>query len=282
MPSSRFSDHSTIKLNIDSRPRSYGFITYLNEADAIKAVETLDKSEIDGRQINVEIAKPPTAATPRAPRPAQELVLGEDGEPIKRAPRKNNRAVRPSFLIVPVACSSYRALRQRKAAAAARRPRTDGETEEQGDAPTEQLTAAFNNARIDDAPTNGDAPRAPRTKKPRAPRVDAEGNPLPPRRIGPPTGTPSTTLVFVANLPFSVNDESLAAVFEGYQTVSARVVVKKFGLGSGRSKGFGFVDFASEAEQQRALGQSFEIEGREIALKVAINPEEPVEEVVGA
>lgn len=136
------------------------------------------------------------------------------------------------------------------------------------------MTNAFNNARIDDAPTNGDAPRATRTKKPRAPRVDAEGNALPPRRIGPPTGTPSTTLVFVANLPFSVNDESLAALFADYKTVSARVVVKKFGLGTGRSKGFGFVDFESEAEQQRALGQAFEIEGREIALKVAINPEE--------
>ena len=54
------------------------------------------------------------------------------------------------------------------------------------------------------------------------------------------------------------------------------MVVKKFGVGAGRSKGFGFVDFASEAEQQRALGQTFEVEGREIALKVAINPEEEV------
>ena len=72
---------------------SYGFITFVNEADAVKAVETLDKSEIDGRQINVEMAKPATAPTPRAPRaPAAEPVLGEDGLPVKR-PSKNNRAV---------------------------------------------------------------------------------------------------------------------------------------------------------------------------------------------
>lgn len=70
----------------------YGFVTYVNKADAEKAISTLDKSEIAGRQINVEAAKPPTAQTPRAPRAAAEPrapVIGEDGEVIESvAPRK--------------------------------------------------------------------------------------------------------------------------------------------------------------------------------------------------
>lgn len=106
----------------------------------------------------------------------------------------------------------------------------------------------------------------------------AAGGAAPVRR-GPPTGEQSKTLLFVANLPFSVNDESLAAVFADYKLVSARVVTKKFGPGEGRSKGFGFVDFENEAEQVRALEKEpgFSVEGRDITLKIAI-AEEKTEE----
>lgn len=114
---------------------------------------------------------------------------------------------------------------------------------------------------------------------PKAAAVNEDGTPVaastPAPRRGPPTGEPSKTLLFVANLPFSVTDDALAKVFEGYKLASARVVTKKFGPSEGKSKGFGFVDFESEEEQQKALNgcQGKEVEGREIQLKVAIQEE---------
>lgn len=55
---------------------SYGFVTFSTEADAIKAVSQLDKSELAGRQINVELAKPPTAtAAGRIPKAAAKAAI---------------------------------------------------------------------------------------------------------------------------------------------------------------------------------------------------------------
>jgi RNA recognition motif-containing protein len=57
-----FSAHAkVISANIITRgPRSlgYGFVELESEDEARKAVAAMDKKEIDGRQINVEVAKP--------------------------------------------------------------------------------------------------------------------------------------------------------------------------------------------------------------------------------
>lgn len=83
---------------------------------------------------------------------------------------------------------------------------------------------------------------------------------------GPPEGEPSKTLLFVANLPFLFSDEQLKAAFDGFNVKSAKVVKRRFGP---RTKGFGFVELESEAEQQRALQeiQGKAVEGRELSLK---------------
>ena len=61
-------------------PSSYGFVTFATEADAQNAIARLDKSEVAGRQINVELAKPPTA-TPagRAPREPKAAAASAEG-----------------------------------------------------------------------------------------------------------------------------------------------------------------------------------------------------------
>lgn len=88
--------------------------------------------------------------------------------------------------------------------------------------------------------------------------------------------TSSSLSVFVGNLPFSVTNESLAATFEGCKVKTATVVTRKFGQAAGRSKGFAFVDFESEQDQQRALNeyQGKELEGRALSLKVAIEADQ--------
>jgi cold-inducible RNA-binding protein len=40
------------------RSKGFGFVTYKNEEDAKKAVEQLDNSELDGRTIHVNEARP--------------------------------------------------------------------------------------------------------------------------------------------------------------------------------------------------------------------------------
>jgi len=59
----------------------------------------------------------------------------------------------------------------------------------------------------------------------------------------------STTTLFVANLPFSVDDAALLKIFEGFAPQSAHVVRTH----SGRSRGYGFVVFVGEKEQLAAL-----------------------------
>jgi RNA recognition motif-containing protein len=55
--------------------------------------------------------------------------------------------------------------------------------------------------------------------------------------------------VFVANLPFTVKDEDLKAYFKESNPQSAHVVVTR----NGRSRGYGFVDFIGEKDQQNAI-----------------------------
>lgn len=82
--------------------------------------------------------------------------------------------------------------------------------------------------------------------------------------------------LYVGNLPYSVNDQSLASHFAQAGTVvSATVISDKF---SGRSKGFGFVEMSTEEEAKKAIemfdGQ--ELDGRTIKVNEA-KPKEPRE-----
>jgi cold-inducible RNA-binding protein len=71
--------------------------------------------------------------------------------------------------------------------------------------------------------------------------------------------------LYVGNLSYSVNENSLRTMFEAYGTVeSARVITDR---DSGGSKGFGFVEMA-QADAEKAMGalNGRDMEGR--ALKV--------------
>jgi RNA recognition motif-containing protein len=67
----------------------------------------------------------------------------------------------------------------------------------------------------------------------------------------------SKTTLFIANLPFSVDDAGLAKIFEGFKC-TAHVVKTR----SGRSRGYGFVTFETEEDQQKALKA---LDGKEVA-----------------
>ncbi len=75
--------------------------------------------------------------------------------------------------------------------------------------------------------------------------------------------------IFVGNLPFSATDQVLQETFAQYGTVeSAKVITDRM---SGRSKGFGFVEMATDAEAQAAIEKlnGAEYEGRTITVNEA-------------
>ena len=75
--------------------------------------------------------------------------------------------------------------------------------------------------------------------------------------------------LYVGNLPYTVRDEDLQQAFGAYGNVSsAKVMMDR---DTGRSKGFGFVEMASDAEAQSAIqvmnGQS--LGGRSLVVNEA-------------
>jgi RNA recognition motif-containing protein len=75
--------------------------------------------------------------------------------------------------------------------------------------------------------------------------------------------------IYVGNLSYGTRDEKLAGVFSQYGTVeSARVVTDRE---SGRSKGFGFVEMASDDEAQKAISSlnGTELDGRTLNVSEA-------------
>jgi cold-inducible RNA-binding protein len=75
--------------------------------------------------------------------------------------------------------------------------------------------------------------------------------------------------LFIGSLAYATTDETLAAHFAQIGTVaSARVITDR---DSGRSKGFGFVEFEDESNNQKAVDQlnGKELDGREISVGLA-------------
>jgi RNA recognition motif-containing protein len=112
------------------------------------------------------------------------------------------------------------------------------------------------------------------------------------RERGPPAdGIPSKTKVMVANLPYDLTEDKLKELFAAYTPLSAKIALRpipKFMIkklqarGEPRKgRGFGFVTLASEELQQKAVAEmnGREIEGREIAVKVAIDSPDKTDDV---
>jgi len=213
-----------------TRSLGYGFVEMESEEDANKAVELLNKKNVDGREINVEVAKiREESADPAATgSPSQGGAAGRGG-------RGRGRGG---------VAGAGRGGRGR--GGARRAPRPQGEGEKGEGAPTGSPSTG---AAGTGAPRRPRAPRPPRTEEDKTPRAE------------------SATTLFVANLPFSVDDAGLSKIFEGLNLKTAHVVRKR----NERSKGFGFVEFNNAEDQQKALViNNKEVDGRQLIVKVAL------------
>ncbi|KAJ3064591.1 hypothetical protein HDU98_012018 [Podochytrium sp. JEL0797] len=219
------------------RSQGYGFVSFTSEAAVAQAVTLLDKTEIQGRAVNVDAAKPRAEREPReprAPRQKKAPAAAAAAAPLRLDADATDAPTDAAAAAKPI----KKRTRKPKAAAAAA----------EGVVPTA----------TDAAPAAAAVPRAPRP--PRAPRQKVEG-------------PASKTTLFVANLPFKVDSDSLAKIFADYNVASAKVVT----LRNGRSKGFGFVELVSEEEQLKVLqdleDSNLNVDGRDLSIRVAMSLE---------
>lgn len=76
--------------------------------------------------------------------------------------------------------------------------------------------------------------------------------------------------LFVGNLPFSINEDSLSQLFAQYGQIQTLNIIKdKF---SGQSRGFAFVEMTTQEEAQKAIEglNGHNIDGRSIVVKEAM------------
>ncbi len=75
--------------------------------------------------------------------------------------------------------------------------------------------------------------------------------------------------LFVGSLSWSTDDEGLHSFFDQFGTVASATVVRD--RDSGRSRGFGFVEYENDEEAERAIQESngVELDGRAITVNEA-------------
>ncbi|WWC89836.1 uncharacterized protein L201_004764 [Kwoniella dendrophila CBS 6074] len=287
-----------LPLKFGKRPAGYAFVTYNNEADANKAIEQLKDKEFGDRKVKIELARPAEKVLEirkardekrKANREAIQAKKAEKAEAAKSeaAPATNGTSTETDAK----AANGEEKPKKKKNAAKpkAKKPRRrlpgegdEGEAEGETSADAEEVKPATK-GRIDvNGAADGEAKektkKAPRTKKeptePRAPR-----EPRPRLEL---TGDDSKNTIFVANLPFSVDDEALATIFTNLsiKVKSAKVVqgirrprpdaTRKFRPFKA-SKGFGFVEIENDSEQAQAVEKvdGTLVEDRKITAKIA-------------
>jgi len=209
------------------RSLGYGFVEFATAEQAATAVEKMKGADIAGRQIKVELAK--DISEPGA----QGENEGDGPAKRRKRPPQDNTSSGSS-----TTANTGNAPANSGNAGAGDRPRKKRERAPRGDrdtAPSSNNSSGAANTNTASSSNNAEKPaRAPRP--PREPREPREK-------------IPSKTTLFVANLPFSVTDAQLLEVFKGTKAKAAHVALTR----NGRSRGYGFVEFENEADQQEAL-----------------------------
>jgi len=226
-----------------SRSLGYGFVELESEEEAQKAVSLMNKKNIDTREINVELARP------RDETKSADRNNGEE----RRGGRGRGRGGRGNYVG-----------RVRRFRSAGQNEGPYGEAEGEG-----PVGEDSNNNNLGGAPRGrGGRGRGGRGggRGGRGGGRGGRGRGGFPRPFGP--REPSKTTLYVANLPFSVEDNALAELFKDLKSTHAYVVRAR----NGRSKGFGFVEFANQDDQKAALvaAEKFSLGDRNLIVKVSL------------
>ncbi|KAK3306885.1 uncharacterized protein B0T15DRAFT_156383 [Chaetomium strumarium] len=249
------------------RPVGYAFVDLSTPSEAERAIAELSGTEILERKVSVQLARKPDTNEKTEGANAE----GADGARRRQSTRGRGRAGRGR-------------------GGRARGGRGSGDEKKQTGAPSAQDPTAASAPQTDvlkdvTNEATGEKDRDAKSGKPQA-------RPRERRERGPPAdGIPSKTKVMVANLPYDLTEDKLKELFAAYNPLSAKIalrpiprfMIKKLqARGEPRKgRGFGFVTLASEELQQKAVAEmnGREIEGREIAVKVAIDSPDKTDDV---
>ncbi|PVI06365.1 RNA-binding domain-containing protein [Periconia macrospinosa] len=242
-----------------SRPVGYAFVALSTPTEAERAIAELNSKPILERKVSIQLARTPEAH-------AEGTGSGAEGANETRR-RASTRG------------------RGRGRGRGGRQGRGGRAVSAEGAEPVELTDAAP----AESAPTNVPGQVIPLTETTNEALTAEKGTekksaPRERKQRGPPEdGVPSKTKVMVANLPYDLKEDKLLEIFKDYSPTTAKIalrpiprfMVKKLqARGEPRKgRGFGFVTLGSEELQQKACEEmnGKEIEGREIAVKVAID-----------
>ncbi|TVY87390.1 Single-stranded TG1-3 DNA-binding protein [Lachnellula willkommii] len=237
------------------RPVGYAFVDLSSPGEAERAIAELSGREILERKVSVQLARKPEPAGEKG-----EATSGGDasgGEGRRRQSGRGRGRGRGK------GGRGGRAARGSKGEEGAELPATTTTTGE-----VLPLTETTNKEGTEKTDKDNKGARPPRERRERGPPAD---------------GIPSKNKVMVANLPYDLSEEKLKELFDAYEPSSAKIalrpiprfMVKKLQARNEprKGRGFGFVTLSSEEQQQKAVNEmnGKEIEGREIAVKVAID-----------
>ncbi|PVH78536.1 RNA-binding domain-containing protein [Cadophora sp. DSE1049] len=250
------------------RPVGYAFVDLSTPSEAERAITELSGKEILERKVSVQLARKPE---PNAEKGEGATSGGEGASGGEGRRRQSGRG------------------RGRGRGRGGRGGRNRGASrgEEGAELPagdvlplTETTNTETKDKEVKDTKEKAEkAPRVPRERRERGPPAD---------------GIPSKNKVMVANLPYDLSEEKLKELFAAYEPSSAKIalrpiprfMVKKLQARNEprKGRGFGFVTLASEEMQQKAVAEmnAKEIEGREIAVKVAIDSPDKTDDDVNA
>lgn len=251
-----FQNFSIESVSIPTKPHTnravgYAFVDLKSKDDAERAIAELSGHELLERKVSVQAARKPGTQTTGTKDGENNDKQGEGRKPRSKTGNKRRTRNRGS-----------------------KKNRDTDEVAEE--TPTNfpgQVLPLTEPVAVKAAPV-ADATSGKKDKEEKAPR----------KKRGPPEdGVPSKTKVMVANLPYELTEDKLKELFAAYNPEAAKIALRPIrpymvrilaARGEARKgRGFGFVTLATEEMQQKAIAEmnGKTIEGREIAVKVAID-----------
>ncbi|KAI5856284.1 hypothetical protein BZA05DRAFT_197248 [Tricharina praecox] len=268
-----FEGFSIESTSIPTNPRTgravgYAFVDLTTKEEADRAIEQLSGNEVQERKVSVQLARKPGAASTGTKKQHKQQEQQEPREEGAVANEEGGEGKRGR--------GGVRGRGRGRGGRAKRGTRGEAgsgdETAADGSNKIQPLVESTNVKTVDasgeEAHQDGNAASAFKGKKKRGP---------------PENGIPSSTKIMVANLPYELSEDQLKELFKDYQPESAKIALRPIPRymvrklqqrGEPRKgRGFGFVTLASEDMQKKAVEEmnGKVIEGREIAVKVAID-----------
>jgi len=235
------------------RSLGYGFVEFESAEAADKAVETKNGTELSKRQIKVELVRDPAERPERPERPTRGTKEGQGATDQKQDAEKGGEdqtgkrrgGRRTGGRGGGGGGGGFGGGNKRRFARRGSHGNdnpsssTQGNTKGAGNNPN---PAPSNQSRDRDRDQNQKPKRRPRRRN-NSKRDNNQPQNSPKEKIL------SKTAIFVANIPFEAKDEDLKNFFSDSNPKSAHVVTTQ----TGRSRGYGFVDFDNEKDQQHAI-----------------------------